>query len=88
MLLALGDTILATHQLDASLEMIPRARRILLDVTPQAASLGRAMLLRAQLAVRSGDAATARRRFQQVNALWSGGDAEIRSELDALRRQL
>ena len=87
MMLALGDTAAATRQLDASLDAIPRARSILLDVTPQAASLGRALLLRAQLAVRSGDVATARRRFQQVNALWGGGDAEIRAELDALRRQ-
>ena len=88
MLLVIGDTAAAASQLDAALDMLPRTRSILLEVTPQAASLGRALLLRTQLAIRRHDLATARRRFQQVDALWSGADAELRAEVDALRRQV
>jgi tetratricopeptide (TPR) repeat protein len=86
--LALGDTALAVRQLDEALDELPRARRILLEATPQAATIGRALLLRAQLAARAGDRATARRRFAQVEALWSDADPELRAGLDALRRQL
>jgi tetratricopeptide (TPR) repeat protein len=88
MLLALGDTAAATRELDVSLDMIARARSILLDVTPQAAAVGRALLMRAQLAARAGDKGTARRRFADVQALWSGGDAEARAQLDSLRRRI
>jgi tetratricopeptide (TPR) repeat protein len=88
MLLVIGDTAAAASQLDAALDVLPRTRSILLEVTPQAASVGRALLTRTQLAVRTGDVETARRRFQQLNALWSGADGEMRAELQALRRQL
>jgi tetratricopeptide (TPR) repeat protein len=88
MLLALGDTSGATRQLDAGLAVLPRARTILLETTPPAAALGRAFLLRAQLAVSAADTPTARRRLGQAEALWSHADPELKTELDALRHRL
>jgi len=88
MLLDLGDTASATRQLDAALDAMPRARSILLEATPQAASVGPALLLRALIAVRAGDRAVASRRLQQVDALWKGADPELRARLDLLRHQL
>jgi hypothetical protein len=88
MLLAIGDTSAATHQLDVALDVLPRARIILLEATPQAAGVGRALLLRTQLAVRARDTSTARRRYRQIETLWSGADPEIKGGLEALRREL
>jgi tetratricopeptide (TPR) repeat protein len=88
MLLALGDTADAIQRLDDALDAVPRARSILLEATPQAAALGRARLVRAQLAIRAGDGATAQRRLAELNELWSGADPELRAEAEVLRRQL
>ena len=87
-LLVLGDTAAATRQLDAALEALPRSRSILLEVTPQAGAVGRAMLLRAQLATRSGDRAMAERWVRSVHTLWGDADPELRAQIDALRRPL
>ena len=86
MLLDIGDTANATRQLDAALAALPRARTILLEATPQAASVGRAMILRATLAARAGDVTTARRWGGRVAELWSGGDKEMRAQVAALQR--
>jgi len=88
MLLALGDSAAAVHQLDNALEALPRTRRILLETTPQAACVGRALLLRAQLAQRAGDLATARRHVTTLSALWRRADAAVRAPLDSLQRLL
>jgi len=88
MLLDLADTVGATRQLDAALDALPRSRNILLEATPMAGAVGRAMLLRAQLALRVGDRATARRRSGELDLLWRGADAAIRAPLDSLLRQL
>jgi len=87
-LLTLGDTAAATHQLDAALDAVPRARRILLEATPQAAALGRALVLRARLAEDLGDRATAQRRLAAASSLWLHADPPLRSTLDSLRRRL
>jgi hypothetical protein len=88
MLVSIGDRAEAMRQLDVAFEALPRVRSILLEVTPQAGAIGRALLLRAELAVAANDRATARRRFAQVNALWSGADPELRVELEAVRKKL
>jgi tRNA A-37 threonylcarbamoyl transferase component Bud32/tetratricopeptide (TPR) repeat protein len=87
-LLALGDTAAAVTQLDATLAALPRVRTILTEVPPQAGAVGRAMLLRAQLARTLGDRPTAERWTRAVYVLWSGADAELRAPIDTLRRQL
>ncbi len=88
MLLALGDTADAIQRLDDALDAVPRSRSILLEATPQAAAVGRARLVRAQLAIRAGDRATAQRRLAELNELWSGADPELKAAMEALRRQL
>jgi Tfp pilus assembly protein PilF len=70
----LGDSAQAAAFLDQSLGALPTQRTALLDEAPQAAGLVRAMVLRAELANAAGDAATARRWGEAVDALW--GDAE------------
>jgi eukaryotic-like serine/threonine-protein kinase len=87
-LLAIGDTSAAVAQLDATLAALPRVRTILTEVPPQAGAIGRAMLLRAQLALRAGDRPTADRWTRAAYALWSDADAELRAPIDVLRRQL
>ena len=88
MLLASGDSLAAARELDAAIYAIPRARRILLEATPQAAVIGRALLQRAQLAARIGDRATARRLLGDVDTLWRGADVDVRAPIEVLKRQL
>jgi tetratricopeptide (TPR) repeat protein len=88
MLLSLRDSTEAIAQLDAMLDGLWRSRNILLEVTPQAGAIGRAMLLRAQLAARRGDRQAAQRRVRDVDLLWRNADPQLRMPLDSLRRQL
>jgi hypothetical protein len=87
-LLALADTAGAVAQLDAALAALPRVRTILTEVPPQAGAVGRAMLLRAQLAQRLGDRPTATRWARSAQILWGDADPELRAPLDDLRRTL
>jgi hypothetical protein len=88
MLLSLRDSTEAIAQLDAMLDGLWRSRNILLEVTPQAGAIGRAILLRAQLAARRGDRQAAQRRVRDVDLLWRNADPQLRMPLDSLRRQL
>jgi tetratricopeptide (TPR) repeat protein len=72
--LALGDSAGAAQVLDRSLDALSTLGSGLLNNVDQAASLVRAMVLRADLADRAGDAATARRWGAAVVALWGGAD--------------
>jgi tetratricopeptide (TPR) repeat protein len=83
---AARDTAAAEAFLDLSLENLQAAPTMLLVEPPQSASLVRAMALRARLAARRGDPARARRWAAAVDTLWSGGDPELRSVVDSLRR--
>jgi hypothetical protein len=87
-LLALHDTAAATARLDAALAALPRVRRIITEVPPQAGAVGRAMILRAQLAKAQGDRTTAERWTNAALILWGDADADLRGPLDQLRRQL
>jgi tRNA A-37 threonylcarbamoyl transferase component Bud32/tetratricopeptide (TPR) repeat protein len=87
-LVALGDTAAAVAQLDAALAALPRVRTILTEVPPQAGAVARAMVLRAQLALRLGDRASAERWARSAQVLWGDADHELRAPLDELRRTL
>jgi serine/threonine protein kinase/tetratricopeptide (TPR) repeat protein len=82
--LALGDTATATHLLDASLNALPTLGTYLVWWPEQPAGLVRAMALRAQLAARAGDSATAARWAQAVRTLWGGADAAFQPLVDSL----
>jgi tetratricopeptide (TPR) repeat protein/tRNA A-37 threonylcarbamoyl transferase component Bud32 len=85
LLLAIGDTAEATHLLDLSLQALPTMRTDLLDQLPQVATLVRGMALRAELAARAGDRATASRWAQDVVVLWSGADPELQPTLSRMQ---
>jgi hypothetical protein len=74
LLLILGDTAGAAAWLDPTLMAVSRAQSTTLSTISGAGSLVRAMALRAELADRLGDAATAARWARAVAELWRGGD--------------
>jgi tetratricopeptide (TPR) repeat protein len=84
--LALGDSTGAVQVLGRSLNALSTLGSGLLSNVDQAASLVGAMALRADLADRAGDAATARRWGAAVVALWAGADdATLRGTVGRMR---
>jgi hypothetical protein len=88
LLLAIGDTAEATHLLDLSLEALPTLGTDLIDQLPEVATLVRGMALRAELASRTGDSATAPRWARNVVLLWSRADAELQPTVKMMERIL
>jgi eukaryotic-like serine/threonine-protein kinase len=86
-LLALRDTAAAVDRLDAALAALPRVRRIITEVPPQAGAVGRTMTLRAQLAAAQGDRANVVRWTRAALDLWGDADADLRAPLERLPRQ-
>jgi tetratricopeptide (TPR) repeat protein len=83
---AVHDTADAEWLLDLSLNNLAAAPTMLIGEVPQAATLVRAMVLRARLASRRHDNAAARRWAARVDTLWSGSDVpELRALVDSLR---
>jgi tetratricopeptide (TPR) repeat protein len=80
-LLAMRDTAGAQRQLCAPLSALPTLGTRLIRDVPQAASVGRALALCAQVAARRGDAASARHWAQAAAMLWSTADAPLRPML-------
>jgi hypothetical protein len=72
--LALGDSVAAARLLSRSLDALSTLGSGLVDNVDQAASLVRAMVLRAELAAAAGDGATARRWGGAAADLWGGAD--------------
>jgi hypothetical protein len=85
LLLALGDTTMATRLLDAHLSALPRLPSTLTSRVLVAGALVRAMELRSELAARAGETDTARRWGQAVQTLWSEADPELRERVRRLR---
>jgi eukaryotic-like serine/threonine-protein kinase len=86
LLLAMADTAAAVERLDLSLQALSTLRTDILDQLPVAAALVRAMALRAELADRAGDSATARRWAEDVLMLWSNADQELQATTMKMRR--
>jgi hypothetical protein len=86
-LLAIGDTATATELLRRPLEALATLGTGVLENVDQAAALVRAMVLRAELADRAGDAATARRWAATVVELWGDADnPELQATWERMRR--
>jgi hypothetical protein len=81
MLVAVGDSAAAARHLDAALAALSALSADLVDQVALAASLVRAMVLRARLAAAAGDRETARRWAAAVAELWIECDEPLRSEL-------
>jgi serine/threonine-protein kinase len=86
---ALGDTALVRAELDPILRAMPNLGPALLERPEQAASLVRALALRADVAARQGDRETARDCARAVVALWKNADAPLQplvTRMQALAR--
>jgi tRNA A-37 threonylcarbamoyl transferase component Bud32/tetratricopeptide (TPR) repeat protein len=77
LMVQLGDSSAAGEFLDQTLGALPTQRTALLDETPQAAGLVRAMALRAELGAAAGDQATAGRWGSAVATLWAGAEPSL-----------
>ena len=77
LMLQLGDTADATERLETSLNALPTFSPSMLSDVPDPGALVRSMALRAELAARAGDSATARRWAEPVTILWRDADAEL-----------
>jgi hypothetical protein len=85
LMVQLGDSGAAADFLDRTLAALPTQRTALLDETPQAAGLVRAMALRAELATASGDGALASRWASAVATLWSDAEPPLQAIVTRMR---
>jgi hypothetical protein len=83
---AFGDTTAAVAQLDRSLRALPGLSPSALHEAGSAAAIVRAMILRADLAVKTGDLETARKWATSVAILWSNADGGLQPEVARMRR--
>jgi tetratricopeptide (TPR) repeat protein/tRNA A-37 threonylcarbamoyl transferase component Bud32 len=84
-LLQLGDTTAARALLDLSLQALPSLGTYLLEQPEQVGCAVRAMALRAELASRAGDEATAARWARAVTTLWTKADPPLAASLQRMR---
>lgn len=81
----LADTLGATRDLDRALRGLPVATTRILYKAAMAASLVRAMALRAELAYKAGDRPKAKYWADAVYSLWGRGDFTTQSTLEKVR---
>jgi len=82
---SVGDTAGAQRQLDESLNAIPNMSAAALQEVGAAASVGRAMALRAEIAAARGDPITAKRWANAVLQLWQEADTPLAPTLNRMR---
>ena len=85
-LAALGDAPGAVSWLDPTLDSLAFVATQALTSAPRSGALVRAAVLRADLAVRLGDRAEAKRWAAAAATLWSGSDPFLQSTLTRMRR--
>jgi hypothetical protein len=85
LLLEIGDTSSASEYLARTLAAMRALRTSVVTEAPQAASLVRAMILRAEVAAKTGDMGTAKRWAEHVVSLWRNGEPEVESVVDRMR---
>jgi tetratricopeptide (TPR) repeat protein len=83
--LRLGDTVAARAQLDSTLIGMRALGPYLVTRVPEAASLVRAMVLRADLAAAAGDRTAAQWWGQRVVLLWSDADGGLQPLVSRMR---
>lgn len=82
---AFGDTSAAIGQLDRSLRALPGLSPSALHEAGSAAAIVRAMILRADLAAKTGDLESARKWANSVALLWSNADTSLQPEVARMR---
>ncbi len=80
-----GDSAGALRQLDLVLEALPTLSALAVREEAQSAAVGRAMVLRADLAIARNDSPAARRWASAVLDLWGGADASFTPTLNRMR---
>jgi serine/threonine protein kinase len=83
----LGDTVNATATLDAELESLPTFSAAAIGDPANAASFGRSMLLRSDIAAKRGERDVARRWAVALDALWGAADPPLRAEVERIKAQ-
>ena len=74
---AMGDSAAAARQLDLTLTALPTLSAYLVYEPGMAASVGRSMVVRAELAARRGDVGTAALWASRVLTLWARSDPSL-----------
>jgi eukaryotic-like serine/threonine-protein kinase len=82
---AIGDSSGAAAGLDLALNALPSLSIPAINDPAAAAAVGRALIFRADLAVKMNDFATARKSAAAVAALWAHTDAELQPEVRRMR---
>ncbi|MDP9202833.1 MAG: serine/threonine protein kinase [Gemmatimonadota bacterium] len=80
-----GDTADAVAALDAELETLPAFSAPMFDDAASAASFGRAMALRSDLAVKRGEWDKAARWSRAIDSLWAGADRPLRAVVEQVK---
>lgn len=83
-----GDTARAVEHLDRTLSALPTLGSFLVSQPSEAAGLVRAMVLRARLALGTGDEAAARRWATSGATIWQSADSTVREQIDRLQPPL
>src|SRR6266516_4545371 len=83
---AIGDTAEAIKQLDRSLTALPTLSATAVKEPAAAAAVGRAILLRADLAAATGDARGARTWASALVDLWRGADLPLQPTVTTMKR--
>jgi len=82
---SIGDTAVAVRQLDRVLNALPTLGQWATRDDAQAAAVGRALVLRAELAASMGEVAERQHRAKEALVLWQHADASFGPTLDRLR---
>jgi len=83
--MSIGDTTVAIRQLDRVLNALPTLGPWATREEAQSAAVGRALVLRAELAASMGEVAERQRRAREALILWQHADASFRPTLERLR---
>ena len=81
----IGDSLIAIKQLDRALNALGAMSAGAMREPGAAGALGRAMILRAELAAKTGDAEMAERWTRAIDSLYAGADPPLRKIVDALK---
>lgn len=82
---AMGDSAGAIRQLDLALGALPTLSAVPLKEPGAAAAVGRAMILRTDLALAQRDTATARQWASAMVKLWGNADRELQPTVARMR---
>jgi len=82
---AIGDTVESIRHLDRALSALPALSATALKQPASAAAVGRAMMLRADLAMATGDVRSARMWSAAVASLWASADKPLHESIARMK---